>query len=111
MSQITIKVLQVEKPAGKQHHKVRIAQVIKEPNLKTNTIPLDLVRNLMSLHNEAIPGSVKDFTTKFIELGCGDEMINEVIAPQEPDLDLQDPERTMLAFYKYSFLQNDDANN
>lgn len=86
-----------------------VSEEVKKADLTTGTIPLDLVKNVMDLHNEANPGSVKQFANKFLELGCGDRFFFDVVKPREPTLNLKDPKQVLLAFYKYSILQNEEA--
>src|SRR6185437_15233607 len=108
MPPIVIKNLKIEKVDGKKVF--HIGETLKHAEWTTENIPLSLVQNIMDLHNESNPGAVKQFTTSFLKLGHGDKFIKDVLIPSEPSLNTSDPHQTMLAFYKYSFLHNDEAN-
>lgn len=83
--------------------------------LTTRDIPLPLVRNLMSLHESAVPGSVKGFAKTVFKVGLMEELITDAIdtrsqlASPSKRVDMKNPEKIMEAFYAASFLQNDEA--
>ncbi len=112
MPPIIIKDLKIEKNVQKPTKTITVKNVLNHPEWKTESLPLGLVQNIMDLHNEANPDAVKRFALKFLEKkSVGERFIKDVLAKNEADLSLDDPKQMMQAFYKYSFLMNEEANS
>lgn len=84
-------------------------------SLTTRDVPMPLVRNLMSLHESAAPGTVKGFAKSVFQFGLMEELMNDVIRPKNDlssprsRVDLKNPEQLLEAFYASSYLQNEEA--
>lgn len=83
--------------------------------LTTRDVPMSLVKNLMSLHESAAPGSVKGFARNIFKVGLMDELLTDAVqsrqslASPSKRVDMKNPEQLMGAFYAASFLQNEEA--
>lgn len=106
MPPIIIKNLQVDRK------KISVAETLTGPSIgTTENLPLKLVENIMEVHNEANPESVSRFAKLFLSSCNGDAFISDILVPKEAELNLQDPKQLMTAFYKHSFLQNEEASS
>lgn len=88
-----------------------IEEVDDVKNLTTRDIPRVLVKNIISLHETALPDVARGFAKNIHHIGLMDQVLQTASFSEAEHVDMEsmNPEELYEVFYKESFLRNEDA--
>lgn len=78
-----------------------------DDSLTTKSIPMPLVKNIMTLHESGAPGAIKGFARSTKEAGIMGEIFSEAMGSFKSGS--SDPEKLFEAFYATTILNNEQA--